>query len=431
MDDDDDDGAVSLVIHNGSATVQAGWCDSDAPRAVFPNVYAKKPKSIMVMMTQTDYCVGDEAASHRDFLKLMYPVEHGIVTNWDQMEKIWRHTFYNELRVDPEDYPVLLTEPPLNPKASRERMVKVMFDTFGVPKLHVGMSSALALLSVGRSTGVVLDIGHTRSYALPIVESCACVGAMTTVDVGGRDLTTFLVKLMKESSYDFTTPTEIEIVEDMKRHYCYVALDFQKEMKKANDTNKCMQYYDLPNGDSFPCNSQRFRCPEALFHPAMLKNRSANAPNQDAKNLAVATGVHWKSCKSIHEKLSAQDQPGLLAMDKGILHVIFRFLKENDSGISDAVVEAIESFSGKDDIKNELRKSVVIVGGSSVFPNIDERLRQELMRCGGEWKVICPPERKYSSWIGGQLRATGKDTSWLTKGEYKDNGPSAIHSKCP
>merc|ERR1711971_1422387 len=126
----------------------------------------------MVGMGQKDAYVGDEAQSKRGILTLKYPVEHGIITNWDDMEKIWHHTFYNELRVAPEGQPVLLTEAPLNPKANREKMTQIMFETFNMPAMYV------AILAV-------------------------------------RELTNYLMKILTERGYSFTTTAEREIVRDI------------------------------------------------------------------------------------------------------------------------------------------------------------------------------------------------------------------------
>ena len=264
----------TCVIDNGSGVVKAGFSGEDAPRAIFPSIVGRpKNPGVIIGVEAKDEYIGDEAQQKRGVLKISYPIEHGIVKDWDDMEKIWNHTFYVELRVSPDEHPVLLTEAPLNPKVNREKMTQIMFETFNVPHLYVAIQAVLSLYSAGRTTGIVCDSGDGVTHTVPIYEGFAIPHAVSRIQLAGRDLTKFMAKLLTERGYNFVSTAELEIVRDIKEKCCFVAVDYEASMKQAQDSSSLEKTYELPNGKVISIGNARFRCPEYLFKPLEMNGR--------------------------------------------------------------------------------------------------------------------------------------------------------------
>jgi actin len=142
--------------------------------------------------------VGDAAYSMTQLMRLSRPIQKGIVTDWDDMERVWSHTLYNELRIDPKEHPILLTEAPLNPKAEREHTIQIMFETMGTPAVYLTTAAVLSLYATHRTSGIVLDAGADATHAVPVYELQIVPHAVQCLDLGGRQLTEYMERLLME-----------------------------------------------------------------------------------------------------------------------------------------------------------------------------------------------------------------------------------------
>jgi len=191
------------------------------------------------------------------------------------MEKIWHHTFHNQLHVAPEEHPILLAEAPMITKGDREKTAQIMFETFNAPAFYARSQAALSLYASGRTTGIVLDSGHNNTYVVPIHNGHVIPHAISHSSIAGHDLTGYLMKILNERGYVFTTTAEREIICDVKEKLCFVSLDFDQEMTTSTSSSSLEKTYELPDGQVITIANERFRAPEALFQPSVLCEDSA------------------------------------------------------------------------------------------------------------------------------------------------------------
>ncbi|KAL8989275.1 MAG: hypothetical protein Q9177_001805 [Variospora cf. flavescens] len=369
-----------IVLDNGSGTIRAGFAGEDLPKCYFPS-YVGRPKHVRVLAgaLEGDVFIGRRAQELRGLLKVRYPLEHGIVTDWEDMERIWQFVYTEELKTLSEEHPVLLTEPPLNPRSNRDTAAQLLFETFNVPAIYTSIQAVLSLYASGRTTGVVLDAGDGVSHAVPVYEGFAMPNSIRRIDVAGRDVTEHMQLLFRKSGLVLHTSAEKEIVREIKEKTCYVAPDPKKEEREWIQHNGRpegkLAEHTLPDGKKIKIGSERWKAPEILFEPELI-------------------GLEYP-------------------------------------GIHQIVVDAINRTDM--DLRKSLFGNIVLSGGSTLCKGFGDRLLHEVQRLAVKdmrIKIFAPPERKYSTWIGGSILA-GLSTfrkMWVSIDEWHED-PDIIHKK--
>lgn len=368
-----------IVIDVGTGYTKAGIAGEDSPRVVIPSTVGF-PKHEAAMPQEEaylkEYYVGRDATNMRGVLKLNWPVEHGIVEDWDAWEKLMNYTFYNKLGIHPDERPVLLTEAPYSPDKNREKMAEILFETFDVPSLYVETQALLALYASGSTTGLVIDSGEGVTHIVPVNKSFILEHAIDRINIAGRDVNRKLRKLLKTKGFYLDSSGGREIVRDIKEKLCYLAMDYEEELEKAKKMPKSItQEYAMPDGQTVNLVDERFRAPEILYRPSMI-------------------GVE-------KDPLS---------------RVVYNAIMECDI-----------------DVRPQLYSTIALSGGNSMIDNFPERLEKELKdlvpdRAKDQVKIDALPDRQYAVWIGGAILASlpaFKD-KLITQEEWRKEGSSVL-----
>jgi len=380
-----------IVCDNGTGFVKCGFAGSNFPAAIFPSVIGRpilRAEEKVDDVEIKDIMVGEDASKLRAMLQLSYPMDNGIVRNWEDMEHLWSHTFQNALKVNPKDCKIMLTEPPMNPKKNRERMVQTMFEKYGFNACYVAIQAVLTLYAQGLLTGVVVDSGDGVTHIVPVYEGFALPHLTRRLDVAGRDVTRYLIKLLLLRGYAFNRTADFETVRQIKEKLCYVGYDLELETKLAQETTVLVENYTLPDGRVIKVGSERFEAPEALFQPHLVDVEAV-----------------------------------------GMAEQLFNCIQAADL-----------------DIRSEFYKHIVLSGGSTMYPGLPSRLEKEIKQLYlqrtlnndasrmDKFKVRIedPPRRKHMVFLGGAVLAEimkDKEDFWMTKKDYDEGGLARVLAK--
>jgi centractin len=271
---------------------------------------------------------------------------------------------------------VLLTEAPLNPRANRAKSAEIFFENFNVPSFYVQVQAILSLYASGRTTGDVLDSGDGVTTAVPVYEGFVLPHAVTRIDVGGREITTYLQRLLRKAGHVFHTSSELETVKNIKEKACFVALDIAKSEKDNADDVEPDVPYKLPDGKVIQIGVEKFRAPEVLFNPGLM-------------------GLEYDG---VHRCLA------------------------NSIAKCDL------------DIRRRMFSEIVLAGGSTLFEYFGERLLMEMRRLaprGTRIKIWASSERLLSPWVGGSILSSLSTFKqmWITQKEWQEYGNQILYRK--
>ncbi|KAG1047579.1 hypothetical protein G6F43_009977 [Rhizopus delemar] len=408
----------ALVIDMGTCSTRAGYAGEDTPRVMFPTQigYTEGQDGEDVSMEETkkrEYYIGDNKINKfKSNLNITHPLKDGMIEDWEAVEHVWDTAFRSMLRIQPEEHPLLCTEPAWNTSENREKTMEMAFEKFHFPAFYLVPDAVLTAFSVGRGTALVLDSGAGATSAVPVFEGYVLKKGILRQPVAGDLLTEHIKKHLEQELQYKVTPhyaiakkktvdagqlPEIELKELSGRTESFhesqvnrVLNEFKETMCEISDVtfdesqleSKAKKSFEFPDGYHQEFGIERYKLSEIFFQPKLQFGQETEY-----------VGVH----EMVYNSASSCDA----------------------------------------DLRPLLLNNIVVTGGNSLLNGFNERLNYELplKAPGSKIKIHASGntvERKSSSWLGGSILASlgTFHQLWISKKEYEEFGKSIIHRKC-
>ncbi|KAH9252909.1 hypothetical protein BASA81_009065 [Batrachochytrium salamandrivorans] len=403
----------AVVIDNGTGYTKMGYAGNVEPMHVIPTLMATPSSAVGGQvgdprgaegLGDLDFHIGNEAQENSTTYQLNYPIKHGIVDNWDNMERLWQRCIFKYLRCEPEEHIFLLTEPPLNPPENREYTAEIMFETFNVPGLYIAVQAILALAASWTSknvtertlTGTVIDSGDGVTHVVPVAEGYVIGSCIKHIPIAGRDITNFIQLMLRERKEPIPPEDMLLVAKSIKERHCYTSPDIVKEFVKFDKE------------------------PEKYFRTFEGKNSKTGAP--------------WK-CDVGWERFLASE-------------IFFSpDIQDPKYGTPLPVVVDQAIMASPIDVRRGLYKNIVLSGGSTMFKDFGRRLQRDIKkivdtrldanaaRKGLEGagtavnkvdvNVVSHHMQRYAVFFGGSMLASAPELTRVchTRAQYLEEGP--------
>lgn len=374
-----------VILDLGTGYLKVGLSSSQIPDFVIPNCVGRpilRSDESFSRQKLKDQMICDEINNQtRPYLDLTYPVEHGVIKNWEDEQLVLEYLWNQKLKINPEEHKILVTEAPLNPLENRKKLMEILLEKYGFEAVQFSPQALLVLYAQGLATGVVVDSGDGVTHIMPIYDNYLLPHLVTRMDIAGRDITEHMVKLLTLRGYSFHKTSDFDVVREIKEKMCFISADVKMDRRISNETTTYVEPFTLDNGQVIKVSGERFEAPEILFQPYLL----------------------------------GHETPGLSEL-------VYQTIMKADINL-----------------RKDFFQHIVVSGGTTMFPGLSTRIENDIRGLvlknilkGNEKKlkeykikVEDPPNRRYLVYLGATVLANlskEKSNQWISKAEFKQVG---------